>query len=91
MPGLRRASEPATVAKILDVQRDQARRLVRRELLDELRRFQVGLVSDRDEPGDAKACTGRRLSDLEAQISALGDQAHRARLELSPREAEVSL
>ena len=89
-PG-RGTSEPATVAEILEIDADHPRGLVRRELLDELCRFEVGLIADRDETGDAEAKVLAEQRDLDRQVAALRDQAEMARDEIARGEVELGL
>ena len=74
-----RRGEPAPVAEILGVERDQARRLVQRERAHELRGLQVDLVAERGEPREAEPDRRGAAADLEREVAALGDQADRAR------------
>ena len=87
----RRTSEPATVAEVLEIDADHPRGLVPRELLDELCRFEIGLIADRDETGDAQAELLAEQRDLDRQVAALRNQAEIARDEVARGEVELGL
>ena len=81
--------EGATVAEVLAVDGDHARRLVVRELGDELGRLQIGLVAERDEPGKTEADLAGEQRELEREVPALRDEPDRAAGERVRRELEL--
>src|SRR5207245_9147917 len=78
-------SERAPVAEVLHVQRDQPRRLVAGEALDELRCLEIRLVAERREAREAEPFALRQQRELQRQVAALRDQPDRARREIDPR------
>ena len=93
LPGLDRflrgAREGPSVAEVLAVEGDHARRLVVDQAADELAGLEVGLVSERGEAREAEAVILGEQGELEREIAALGDEADRAALELVPAEVEA--
>src|ERR687891_206175 len=69
-----RGGERATVAEVLDVQRNDLRAVVRRQLADEVRRLEIGLIAKRDEAREAEPGLLGEDSQLEREVAALRDE-----------------
>src|SRR5207247_11300716 len=87
---LRGTRERAPVAKVLDVERDQVRAVVSRELLEQLGRFEIGLIAERREAREAEPFAVGEQPELEREVAALRDQPDRAGRKVNPRR-EVEL
>jgi hypothetical protein len=81
--------EAATIAEVLDVDRDEAGRFVLDKVLDAFGGIEVGLVSERDKTGEADRGIAGALGELEAHVAALRNQPHRSGAEVVPCQVEA--
>src|SRR5207302_1665606 len=78
------AREGSAVAKVFDIERDRTRRLVLRELVDQLCSLHVRLVAERCEPREAEPLALGEQRDLERHVAALRDQPDLTGWEVDP-------
>ena len=76
------------MAEVLDVQRDDPGLVVLGEGGDQLGCFDVGLVSERGEAGEAEAVVGCDQRELESEVAALGDEPDLTGRKLAPADVE---
>ncbi len=81
--------ERAPVAEVLEVERDRARGLVGRKLVEQVGGDEIRLVSERGEAGEAESRGDREPRELERKVAALRDEGHRTGGQRAPAEIEL--
>jgi hypothetical protein len=81
--------EGTPVGEVLEVDGDRTRALVARELVQEVRRHQIGLIPERRKAGKAETGGNGESGELQREISALRHEGHRARRQRAPAEVEL--